>query len=146
MIRLKQVLAFTLSWGLLLATSPASPDAWASVAIHPPILAMQEAPQAALSASQIDELVSPIALYPDALVAQILAASTYPDQVVTANSWLQANSELERRPTRRAGEWAVLGPQRESSDPVPFRAVQHGDRICPGRRLWAMPSTTSRPT
>ncbi len=94
MIRLKQVLAFVLSWGLLLATSPASPDAWASVAIHPPILAMQEAPQAALSASQIDELVSPIALYPDALVAQILAASTYPDQVVTANSWMQANFKL----------------------------------------------------
>ncbi len=94
MIRLKQVLAFALSWGLLLAMSPASPDAWASVAIHPPILAMQEAPQAALSASQIDELASPIALYPDALVAQILAASTYPDQIVTANSWLQANSGL----------------------------------------------------
>jgi hypothetical protein len=55
---------------------------------------MQEAAEAHLSASQIDELVSPIALYPDALVAQIVAASTYPDQVVAANSWLQANSKL----------------------------------------------------
>jgi hypothetical protein len=94
MVRLKQVLAFVLTWGLLLATSPAGSEAWASVAIHSPVFAMQEAPQAALSASQIDELVSPIALYPDALVAQILAASTYPDQVVAANSWLQANSDL----------------------------------------------------
>ena len=94
MIRFKQVLALVLSWGLLLATSPAGPQAWASVAIHPLLFAMQEAPQAALSASQIDELVSPIALYPDALVAQILAASTYPDQVVAANTWLQANSKL----------------------------------------------------
>src|SRR5271165_5179535 len=94
MVRLKQILAFVLTWGLLLATSPAGSEAWASVAIHSPVFAMQEAPQAALSASQIDELVSPIALYPDALVAQILAASTYPDQIVPANSWLQAHSNL----------------------------------------------------
>src|SRR5271166_1321997 len=94
MVRLKQVLAFVLTWGILLVTSPVGSEAWASVAVHPPVFAMQEAAEAGLSASQIDELVSPIALYPDALVAQILAASTYPDQVVTANSWLQANSKL----------------------------------------------------
>src|SRR5271166_6216724 len=93
MVRLKQVLAFVLTWGILTVTSPTS-EAWASVAIHPPVFAMQEAAQANLSAAQIDELVSPIALYPDALVAQILAASTYPDQVVAANTWLQANSKL----------------------------------------------------
>src|SRR5271166_5528999 len=93
MVRLKQVLAFVLTWGILTVTSPTS-EAWASVAIHPPVFAMQEAAQANLSAAQIDELVSPIALYPDALVAQILAASTYPDQVVAANSWLEANTKL----------------------------------------------------
>ncbi len=93
MVRLKQVLAFVLTWGILVVTSPSS-EAWASVAVHPPIFAMQEAAEANLSASQIDELVSPIALYPDALVAQILAASTYPDQVVAANTWLQANTKL----------------------------------------------------
>jgi len=94
MVRLKQVFALVLTWGILIVTSPASSEAWASVAIHPPVFAMQESPQANLSAAQIDELVSPIALYPDALVAQILAASTYPDQVVTANAWVQANSKL----------------------------------------------------
>ena len=94
MVRLKQVLSFVLTWAILLVTSPSGSQAWASVAVHPPVFAMQEAAEAGLSASQIDELVSPIALYPDALVAQILAASTYPDQVVTANSWLQANSKL----------------------------------------------------
>ncbi len=93
MVRLKQVLALALTWGILLVTSPTS-EAWASVAIHSPVFAMQEAAQASLSAAQVDELVSPIALYPDALVAQILAASTYPDQAVAANSWLQANSTL----------------------------------------------------
>jgi Protein of unknown function (DUF3300) len=93
MVRLRRVLAFVLSWGILIVTSPTS-EAWASVAVHSPVFAMQEAAEANLSASQIDELVSPIALYPDALVAQILAASTYPDQIVAANTWLQANTKL----------------------------------------------------
>ncbi len=43
-----------------------------------------------LTADQLDQLVAPIALYPDALVAQILAASTYPTQVVEADQWRQA--------------------------------------------------------
>jgi hypothetical protein len=39
--------------------------------------------------------VAPIALYPDALVAQILAAATYPDQVVEADRWMQQHSDLK---------------------------------------------------
>jgi hypothetical protein len=42
-----------------------------------------------LEAQQIEQLVAPIALYPDALVAQILAAATYPTQVVEADQWRQ---------------------------------------------------------
>src|SRR5215472_9404046 len=44
-----------------------------------------EAPQ--FTAEQIDALLAPIALYPDALLAQILMASTYPLQVVEASRW-----------------------------------------------------------
>jgi Protein of unknown function (DUF3300) len=43
---------------------------------------------------QLQQLVAPIALYPDSLVAQILAASTFPEQVVEADRWLQANPGL----------------------------------------------------
>jgi len=43
-----------------------------------------------LSADQLEQLVAPIALYPDTLVAQMLAASTYPAQVVEADRWRQA--------------------------------------------------------
>ena len=51
----------------------------------------QQAPQGQpLSAEQLDQLVAPIALYPDALVAQVLAAATYPTQVVEADRWRQA--------------------------------------------------------
>ncbi len=50
-----------------------------------------QAPQGQpLSPDQLDQLVAPIALYPDAMVAQVLAASTYPTQVVEADRWLQA--------------------------------------------------------
>jgi hypothetical protein len=40
-------------------------------------------------------LVAPIALYPDSLVAQILAASTFPEQVVEADRWVQSHPDLK---------------------------------------------------
>jgi hypothetical protein len=40
---------------------------------------------------QLQQLVAPIALYPDELVAQILAAATFPDQVVEADRWMEQN-------------------------------------------------------
>jgi hypothetical protein len=43
-----------------------------------------------LNAQQVEQLVAPIALYPDPLVAQVLAASTYPAQVAYADRWRQA--------------------------------------------------------
>jgi hypothetical protein len=46
------------------------------------------------SAAELQALVAPIALYPDSLVAQILSASTFPDQVAIADYWLQQNSSL----------------------------------------------------
>jgi hypothetical protein len=42
-----------------------------------------------LDAVQLEQLVAPIALYPDRLVAQVLAASTYPNQVADADQWRQ---------------------------------------------------------
>jgi len=50
----------------------------------------QQAPAQPFAADQLEQLVAPIALYPDTLVAQILAASTYPAQVVAADNWLRA--------------------------------------------------------
>jgi hypothetical protein len=44
----------------------------------------------ALSPDQLNELVAPIALYPDSLVAQVLAASTYPTQIVEADRFVQS--------------------------------------------------------
>ena len=50
---------------------------------------------AAPSPEQLYQLVAPIALFPDNLVAQVLAASTYPDQITAAWNWLQQNRGLQ---------------------------------------------------
>jgi uncharacterized membrane protein YgcG len=54
----------------------------------------QQAPYANLSPEQLDRLVAPIALYPDALVAQILGASTFPSQIVDAEDFLNDHPGL----------------------------------------------------
>lgn len=55
----------------------------------------QSAPQSEpMTAEELGQLVAPIALYPDALVAQVLAASTYPSEVVQANRWIQAQGNV----------------------------------------------------
>ncbi len=46
------------------------------------------------SAQNLYQMVAPIALYPDRLVAQVLAASTYPDQITDAAGWLGRNPGL----------------------------------------------------
>lgn len=55
--------------------------------------AQQEA--ASLSPDQLDSLVAPIALYPDPLLAQVLAASTYPLELVQLQQWLEKNKTLK---------------------------------------------------
>src|SRR6202451_3895366 len=50
---------------------------------------------APLTSSQLDTLVAPIALYPDALVAQVLAAASYADEVAFADLWLAQNQNLQ---------------------------------------------------
>src|SRR5271156_3412230 len=53
------------------------------------------APTVNQSPQELRQLVAPIALYPDALVAQILAASTYPTEVVEADRWVQSHPDLK---------------------------------------------------
>ncbi len=55
----------------------------------------QAQPYRQQSPEQLQQLVAPIALYPDSLVSQILAASTFPEQVVEADRWVQSNPDLK---------------------------------------------------
>src|SRR5262245_58053657 len=51
----------------------------------------QQASRQTIPVEQLDQLLAPIALYPDNLLGQILAASTYPLEVVIAARWSAAN-------------------------------------------------------
>jgi len=51
--------------------------------------------QPVFSVEQVEQMVAPIALYPDALLAQVLMAATYPIEVVQADQWLKKNRGLD---------------------------------------------------
>jgi uncharacterized membrane protein YgcG len=94
----KQILASVLSLAFLFAMWPQSLSAGQDQQAPPPAQdATDQAPATPAPAytqqtpEQLQQLVAPIALYPDSLVAQILAAATFPEQVVEADRWLQAN-------------------------------------------------------
>ncbi len=90
----KQILVSLLSLALILATGP-QPLLASEDAVAPAQAAQSPTPRVQQTPEQLQQLVAPIALYPDSLVAQILAASTYPEQVVEANRWLQAHPDLK---------------------------------------------------
>jgi hypothetical protein len=48
-----------------------------------------------IPADQLDSLVAPIALYPDPMLAQVLAASTYPLEIIQLQQWLEKNPTLK---------------------------------------------------
>ena len=63
-----------------------------------PVVAQEQSappPLQPLTSNQLDNLVAPIALYPDALLSQVLVASTYPLELVEAGQWVQQNQNLQ---------------------------------------------------
>ena len=70
-------------------------------------LAEERAPY---SQAELDQMLAPIALYPDALLSQVLMAATYPLEVVEAARWSRAHSDLK-------GEDAVRAVQDQDWDP-----------------------------
>ena len=96
---------------------------------------------------QLQQLVGIIALYPDSLVAQILAASTFPEQLVEADRWVQAHPDLkgdalaagvDQQPGTQASKRftafpSVLGNMDEEHSPGPHRwrrLLQSAGEIC----------------
>jgi len=72
-------LVLFVAWGFLAIQSNFAQTTW-----EPPQAAQQ-------SQEQLQQLVAPIALYPDALVAQILPAASYPEQIVEAAQWMDTH-------------------------------------------------------
>ena len=69
---------------------------------------------AAFSQQELDQLLAPIALYPDALLAQVLMASTYPLDVVSAERWVKANPGLKDKALQDALEKQPWDPSVKS--------------------------------
>jgi len=82
-----------LSLALLFATWPQ--NLWAHQDAQGPEQAVPTSPYTQQTPEQLQQLVAPIALYPDSLLSQILAASTFPEQVVEADQWVQAHPDLK---------------------------------------------------
>src|SRR4051812_37424533 len=84
----QQGIALYLSWCLLLA-GIGSGFAYQVDSPSQPAQAAQQSPD------QLQQLVAPIALYPDGLVAQILPAATYPDEIIEAGKWMEQRKGLQ---------------------------------------------------
>jgi hypothetical protein len=61
----------------------------------PAVLTAQAAQKKAFSQPELDQLMAPVALYPDEILAKILMASTYPLEVVEAERWVKQNKGLK---------------------------------------------------
>jgi hypothetical protein len=79
------VVAVAIVPGDTLASAPFPPS--------PPVQSSDQGPR--IPPEQLDSLVAPIALYPDPLLAQTLAASTYPLEIIQLQQWLARNPGLK---------------------------------------------------
>ena len=86
----KQSFALVVSGSLILATAQAGRAEEVEQSMGQPTAAVIQQ-----SSEALDQIVAPIALYPDNLIAQILAASTDPSEIVEADRWVQDNSGLD---------------------------------------------------
>jgi hypothetical protein len=90
----------------------------------------QEAGQAAsFKKEEIEQLVAPIALYPDALVAQILMASTYPLEVVAAARWSKANPDVKGKDLEDAMQKESWDPSVKSLTAFPSVIAMLNDKL-----------------
>jgi len=89
----RQIMASLLPLALLFAAWPQNLSAQQDG--QAPAQAPQRQQYIEQTPEQLQQLAAPIALYPDSLVAQILAASAFPEQVVEADRWVQAHLGLK---------------------------------------------------
>jgi hypothetical protein len=84
---------------------------------------------AAFSKEQIEQLVAPIALYPDALVAQVLMASTYPLEVVQAARWSKENPKVTGKALEDAMQKQPWDPSVKSLAATPQVLAMMNDKL-----------------
>ena len=108
------------------------------------VIAQGEGGDKPFKQEELDQLVAPIALYPDSLLAQILMASTYPLEVVQAAALGQGEPEPQGRcPDSGSGE-AGLGPERQVAGEFSPGAGHDEREAGLDPEDWAMPFLRSR--
>lgn len=88
-----------------------------------------EPPAAPIPADQLDSLVAPIALYPDPLLAQVLAASTYPLEIVQLRQWLDKHKDLKDKALADAVKKENWDPSIQSMAALPDVVKQMEENI-----------------
>jgi hypothetical protein len=112
-----------LMWGL--AVTPArAQDATAGAPAQTQTLAEQQLPE-----GQIEQLVAPIALYPDPLLTQVLMASTYPLEVVEAARWSHDNSMVNGHALADAMQAQPWDPSVKALTAVPQTLQMMSDKL-----------------
>src|SRR3954453_17042960 len=84
---------------------------------------------ASIPPEQLDSLVAPVALYPDPLLAQVLAASTYPLQVIMLQRWLEKNKSLKDKELADAVQKQPWDPSIQALAVLPEVVKRLGDDI-----------------
>src|SRR4030042_179400 len=74
------------------------------MAAPPGILAQSAEEPPAFKQEELDQILAPVALYPDELLSQVLMASTYPLEIVQAERWQKQNKSLKGDPLAQALE------------------------------------------
>ena len=91
--------------------------------------ASQEQPAPKIPNDQLDSLVAPIALYPDPLLAQVLAASTYPLEIIQLQQWLAQHKDLKDKALVDAVEKEDWAPSVQAIAPLPDAVKQLAENI-----------------
>ncbi len=85
---------YSMAMAAILASLPATAQTYPQPAPYPAQAEPYNAPPPAFTPDQLDNLVAAIALYPDPLLAQVLTASTYPEEVPEAAAWAMQHRYL----------------------------------------------------
>ena len=108
---------------LMIAVPP-----WA-VAQEPETVSQESETETIFKQEELDQMLAPIALYPDALLAQVLMASTYPLEVVQADRWTQQNKELKDDALAEALENQEWDPSVKSLVQFPDVLAMMGEKL-----------------
>jgi Protein of unknown function (DUF3300) len=97
--------------------------------VGPSPASAQSAASSSRTAAQLEQLVAPIALYPDSVLSQILMASTYPLEVVEAARWVQSNPGVAGQALEDAMQKQQWDPSIKSLTAIPQTLQMMNDKL-----------------